>query len=118
MVQPTLNDTLAEERTLLAAERTYSAWVRTGLSAIAGGLAIVKLVSFQSTAHQFIARLVGPILVLWGAGIFAFAFLSFRRISRSLEYKGVASLSPLSLGLITLVLILIAALILLLTLQL
>lgn len=28
---------LASERTLLAAERTFSAWIRTGLAALGGG---------------------------------------------------------------------------------
>jgi putative membrane protein len=34
---------LAADRTLFAAERTYAAWVRTGLAALASGVGAKKL---------------------------------------------------------------------------
>jgi putative membrane protein len=36
---------LALDRTVLANERTYTAWIRTGLTALAAGVAIVKFMA-------------------------------------------------------------------------
>ena len=57
---------LAEERTLLAAERTFSAWLRTALAAIAGGVAILRLISFKTETHRIVAHIIGELLILLG----------------------------------------------------
>jgi putative membrane protein len=71
---------LAEQRTLLAAERTFSAWIRTGLSAIAGGIAVIQL--FTAAPSRSAAHLAGLILIFWGAAMFIYALLDYRRVAR------------------------------------
>ena len=43
---------LESERNLLSAERTFSSWVRTALTAMAGGLAILRLITFKTELHR------------------------------------------------------------------
>ncbi len=52
------NNILAEERTLLASERTFSAWLRTALAAMAGGIAILRLISFKSDTYSTLLMLL------------------------------------------------------------
>jgi len=69
---------LAEERTLLAAERTFSAWLRTALSAMAGGLAILRLLSFKNETHRIAAHILGEMLILWGCLLVVLASLDYK----------------------------------------
>ena len=55
----------AFERTLLARERSLSAWMRTGLASIAGGFVIAKLAGGEKPA--WLALVVGTPLVIAGA---------------------------------------------------
>ncbi len=116
MKDETANE-LADERTLLAAERTFSAWIRTGLAGIGGGLAVVRLITFRSTAHQLAAHIIGALLILWGASIFVFAFLGYRRTWQTLESKGIVTHSAWILILVTAVLVVVGMLILWITLM-
>jgi putative membrane protein len=75
---------LAEERTLLAAERTFSAWLRTALSAMAGGLAIIRLINFKSELHRIIAHIMGETLILWGCMVIVLAAIDYKKIHRIL----------------------------------
>lgn len=43
MEKKPVSEELAEERTKLAKERTFAAWLRTGLGTIGIGLALAKL---------------------------------------------------------------------------
>ena len=64
MKNQNINDSiLAEERTLLASERTYSAWIRTALAAMAGGIAVLRLITFKSDTHQIVAHIMGEYLL-------------------------------------------------------
>jgi len=109
-------DELAAERTLLAAERTFSAWIRTGLAAIAGGLVVVRLISFNSFPLQFAAHLISALLILLGGAIFVFAFRSYHRTAQALERASNFSHSRVTLFVMTGVLVLIALLVLWITL--
>jgi putative membrane protein len=60
------HDVLASERTLLAAERTFSAWIQTGLAGVGGGLGVSRALVFQSYAHQLAAQVVSGALVIGG----------------------------------------------------
>lgn len=71
---------LAQERTLLAAERTFSAWLRTALAAMAGGIAILRLISFKSDAHRIIAHVIGETLILWGCLLIVLSSIDYKRI--------------------------------------
>ena len=64
-------DELASKRTVLAAERTFSAWIRTGLAGVGGGLAVARLLIFEKSEHQFMAKLIGALLIRWGASLFS-----------------------------------------------
>lgn len=63
-----LNTRLAADRNILAAERTYAAWVRTGLFALASGVG----------AHALLNGVVPPWLVLADASVLiAFSMFCF-----------------------------------------
>jgi putative membrane protein len=66
-----------DPRFLLANERTFLAWNRTGLALIGGGLAAGQLLDFDSTLAELIVALP-PI----GLGA-ALALLSYRRWARN-----------------------------------
>lgn len=78
------NNTLAEERTLLAAERTFSAWLRTALAAMAGGLAILRLISFKSDTHRIIAHVIGETLIFWGCLLIVLSSLDYKAMRSTL----------------------------------
>jgi|SRR5579859_2851065 len=70
---------LAEERTLLAAERTFSAWLRTALAAMAGGIAILRLIVFKSDIHRIVAHIVGETLILWGCLLIVLSSIDYKK---------------------------------------
>lgn len=78
---------LAHIRTQLAAERTFSAWIRTALAALAGGLAILRLVVFKSELHQVIAHIIGELLIIWGSLLILLAAVDYKRMSDQLKVK-------------------------------
>lgn len=62
---------LAYDRTVLANERTYAAWLRTGLCALAAGLAIEK---FMIDVLPFWGiRIISVVLILFSGVVFALA---------------------------------------------
>lgn len=61
---------LAKQRNLLAAERTFSAWIRTGLGGVGVGFAIVRFMLFEKPENQLISDLVGHALIVWGIFLF------------------------------------------------
>ncbi len=62
---------LAIDRTLLANERTYASWLRTGLCALTAGLAIEK---FMVDVLPFWGiRIISVILILFSAFVFLVA---------------------------------------------
>ncbi|WP_153556283.1 YidH family protein [Roseimaritima sediminicola] len=67
----------ANDRTLMAEERTFSAWVRTGLTSMATGLGIVKLLP-QAEA-SWAMKALGVVLIAVGGLAFAFGFAGYRR---------------------------------------
>lgn len=80
-----INDNLlAQERTLLASERTYSAWIRTALAAMAGGIAILRLITFKTDFHRIIAHIIGQTLILWGCVLIVLASLDYKRTRHKL----------------------------------
>lgn len=71
---------LAEERTLLASERTFSAWIRTALAAMGGGLAILRLITFKSETHKIIAHVMGETLILWGCLLIILSAIDYKKM--------------------------------------
>jgi putative membrane protein len=107
---------LASERTLLAAERTFSAWIRTGLTAIGGGLAVARVLVFKSHAHELLAHAIGGLLVVWGASVFIHAILSYHHTCKRLSQEGLSRNSLGAMKVMTATLLVIAALVLWITL--
>jgi putative membrane protein len=78
---------LAYSRTHLANQRTYAAWLRTGLSVAAAGLVFAHLVPRDAVgrAHAFG---FGTLFVGVGVGIVVFGAFSFHRVSDRLTEAG------------------------------
>ncbi len=106
------HDALASERTLLAAERTFSAWIRTGLAGVGGGLAVARGLLFKSYAHQVAAQAIGVLLVMWGASIFVYAIVDYRRICLRLTRESISKKSLRVLMLMTVMLLIVSMLVL------
>lgn len=79
------NTLFAEEQIRMASERTFLAWVRTGLTSVGIGIAIAKFILFRSAINQTTGKWVGLLLILWGLGIFIFALLSYQKSYRKLK---------------------------------
>lgn len=108
--QETINNILAEERTLLAAERTFSAWIRTVLAAMAGGLAIVRLIGFKSKFHRILAHVLGETLILWGCVIILLSSIDYKKIRNKLSMAKNYKSSQLGYLIIVIPLLLMSAL--------
>ncbi len=104
-------DALALDRTLLSAERTFSAWIRTGLAGVGGGLAVSRALVFQSSVQQVIAAVVAGLLVIWGTSLFVYSMIRYRRTCGRLAHECGAKQSPWALLVMTAMLLIIAALV-------
>ena len=78
-----VRDALAYDRTHLANERTFAAWLRTGLSIAAGGIAVAHLVP-EPARDSWIALLLGAAFVLLGVAVIAYGAREFARVSAEL----------------------------------
>ena len=96
----------ADERTRMAAERTFAAWLRTGLTLVAGGLATARLLT--SIEPGWLVRAMGVILIVLGGTIFALGFRTYRELSKEMKEEEIESTSVWFLGLMTLMLLLAA----------
>jgi len=85
-----------------ANERTFLAWVRTGIAVIAFGFVIEKFNLFLLTvpAAGRIGRYEGLVLILGGVGIVILATVRFMRITRLLDDSQVHSASSVRTELI------------------
>jgi len=108
--QETINNMLAEERTLLAAERTFSAWIRTALAAMAGGLAIMRLIGFKSEFHRILAQVLGETLILWGCIIIILSSIDYKQTRHKLVMAKNYKSSQLGFLIIVIPLLLMSAL--------
>ncbi len=80
---PEVRDALAYDRTHLANERTFAAWLRTGLSMAAGGIAIAHLVP-EPARDSWVALLLGMAFVLLGIGVIAYSARQFAHMAANL----------------------------------
>lgn len=76
----------AHERTGLAEERTFAAWLRTGLTMIGVGLGAAKLLT--DTAVPWLARLFGIVLVAGGGGVFLLGYHTYHRSLHAMKAAG------------------------------
>ena len=68
---------MAVERNALANQRTFSAWIRTGLSSILAGLAIVRFIGDEEIFKGYVI-LIGLLFVVIGIGIYILAYITYR----------------------------------------
>jgi putative membrane protein len=104
------NNILAEERTLLAAERTFSAWIRTALAAMAGGLAVLRLIIFRSEFHRILVHIIGETLILWGCLLIVLSAIDYKNTRNKLVNAQSYKSSQLGFLVVVLPLLLISAL--------
>lgn len=109
-----LRDRLAFERNHLANERTFAAWLRTGLSVAAGGIAVGHLVPAPER-ESGLALTLGAAFVLVGIVLIGYGARHFTKVSEELgRDTGRASAAPARAvyGLTALVAVLLLALLL------
>lgn len=76
----------AAERTALSNERTFTAWLRTGLAALAAGYVIAKLtVDFRP---QWVTMTLGAILCLVAAAMEIVGLITYVRTAHALPRQG------------------------------
>jgi len=73
----------ALDRTVLANERTFAAWIRTGLAALVGGLAVERI--FLGVHPAWLIRFVAVILILFSAGAFLLAVWRYAHLGIRLQ---------------------------------
>ena len=83
----------ATRRTRLANERTYLAWWRTGLTAVALGIGIGKLLPQHSSAAHWPFEVVGVGFALLGLVILVIGLQRTRAVESALDRGGFAPLS-------------------------
>ena len=93
---------LAYDRTLLANERTYAAWLRTGLAVAAFGFALAHVPERPPPASRY----VSASLIVVGAGVIAYGGWRFSRVARDLREAGTPSVrgEPTLIATLTIVL--------------
>lgn len=110
-------DELSMARTLLSAERSFSAWIRTGLAALGVGLAVARALIFKNYTHQVIANVVGALLIILAAIMFSYGLISYHRIRIRLSQAGFLRRSLSAMILMTVILLIITVLVLLITIK-
>lgn len=93
----------AEQRTLLANERTYAAWVRTGLTALAAGIAFERFI--PGTIPWWSVRVIAVILILFGAACFWLALWRYRHLGNRFPQLRAVTISPVLIAALTLLLV-------------
>src|SRR5690348_3564175 len=79
-----VRDLLAYDRTQLANERTLAAWLRTGLTIAAGGIAVAHLVP-ESSPRSLLSLALGAVFVVLGVGVMGYGAVQFARVSKRLS---------------------------------
>jgi putative membrane protein len=87
-----MGDDDVTRRTRLANERTYLAWLRTGLTSFAVSLGAGEIVPAVTGAPTWPYTLVGAAFALLGVGFTGFAFIRERQVERALDAGGYAAL--------------------------
>ncbi|MCX7560201.1 DUF202 domain-containing protein [Sulfitobacter sp. F26204] len=77
----------AEDRTMLANERTFAGWMRTGMACIA--LALGLKVVFEDTNHPLIAKAVAEVFILVAILIFWAAVTKCRETQKRMDHHDI-----------------------------
>jgi putative membrane protein len=84
----------ALRRTGLATERTYLAWWRTGLAALAVSLGAGKLIPELSKGPAWPFELIGTAFGIVGIALIAYAFIRQRRVEEAVARGDYAPFDP------------------------
>jgi putative membrane protein len=95
MREPGVED--ATRRTRLANERTYLAWWRTGLTSLAVGIGIGKLLPEHTSAASWPYEVVGAAFGVLGIAFIVTGLQRVRAVEEALDHGGFA---PLGQGLL------------------
>jgi putative membrane protein len=85
--QRAVQERLAYDRTHLANERTFAAWLRTGLSVAAGGIAVAHLVP-EPSRDSVEALTLGAAFVLLGVAIMTYGARQAAAVAERLAREG------------------------------
>jgi putative membrane protein len=99
----------ATRRTRLANERTYLAWWRTGLTALAVAFGAGKLVPELAGGTQWPYTVIGVGFAVLGVSFLGYGLERHRQVEAALEHGEYAPLSPLVAALLTLAGVLLGA---------
>jgi putative membrane protein len=91
----------ATRRPRLANERTYLAWWRSGLTALAVGIAAGKLVPELTEGSGAAFVVLGAAYAVLGVVFIVFAFVRTRAVERSLAHGGFAGLDDRAAAVLT-----------------
>lgn len=69
----------------LANERTFLAWIRTGLALLAGAVAIAQFV--QPMAHSGAGAALGVLLAVTGTALCALSYGRWQRVQRAMRHN-------------------------------
>ena len=94
----------AHERTRLAKERTFSAWLRSGLSTVGVGLGLVKLL--PSVEPRWMMQLIGVLFIGAGAIIFVMGYATYHNVMKKLEDEGFKGIPSIFMGVLTFMMLL------------
>ena len=96
--EPSRTD-LAEDRTILANERTFASWMRTSLACVAIGLGFAKL--FSELSPPWLPRLVATAFLLLAVLVVVLAERRSAAVLRRLSPHVIASAEVMNLRLFT-----------------
>ncbi len=96
------NNTLALDRTILANERTYAAWIRTGFASLATGLGVERFM--LNTIPLWSIHSIATLLLLFSAASFILAGWRYHHLRVKLENIDVDMVPMLVIRMISLTL--------------
>lgn len=104
---------LALERTRLSNERTFLAWIRTSIACIGGGVAIIRLINFNTEPHKIIAQISGDGLIVIGILFLIFSLINYRNLKNQIpEIPGYTGSSSIFVTIIAIALTVLGAILL------
>lgn len=92
---------LSEDRTLMANERTFAGWIRTGLAAVGIGVGFAAL--FGKLEPGWVPRAIATVFVLCGVMIFYEAQKHGRRVLKRLNAHEASPMAGMNLQVVALI---------------
>ena len=89
----------AEDRTLLANERTFASWLQAGITSVGLGLGFQAL--FRAVEPTWLAKSIATVFILIGVLVFISAFYNACDILRRMKSHSAKPLPRRNLGIIT-----------------